>query len=111
MTDSEMLDMFCEGDLSGEEELTEMDEESLLGSRGENTSSITLSDVSNVSDVRVPDKSVSEEMTQFRPDPDIKTLRASSIVKPNEKKGKSEAPIQKYTPTVKLPFTQALQNC
>ena len=62
MTDSEMLDMFCEDDFSGEEELTEMDEESLLGSRGENSSSITLSDVS---DVCVPDKSVSEVMTQF----------------------------------------------
>ena len=60
-TNSEMLDAFCDDEFSGEEEV-ELDEESLLGSRGENSSSITLSDVS---DVRVPDKSESDVLTQF----------------------------------------------
>ena len=92
--------MFCEDEFSGEEKDTELDKESLLGSRGENSSSIPLSDVS---DVHVPDKSASEVMTMLRPDPDIKTVRASVPVKPNGKKEQSETPIQKRTLVVKMP--------
>ena len=94
-----MLDAFCDDEFSGEEEV-ELDEESLLGSRGENSSSITLSDVS---DVRVPDKSECEVVTQLPTDPDIRTIRASAPAKPKGRKEQSEAPSLKITPVINMP--------
>ena len=48
-----------------------------------------------MSDVRLPEKSESDVMTMLRPDPDIRTVRASVPVRPNGKKEQSEAPIKK----------------